>query len=269
MSRVILFCWLCCSAFSAQLTTSVLVSTNHKCATLFLNLPQPPLSCNAVNDSSLKAYWKLDEASGGAIDSKGSNNLTENGVVDSSFGKIGTGRSFSSAIGNWFSIPDNSDLAGGDFDFTVGAWGFPTLQGSVPSVMAKFPAAGNFEYNLLLDNQDTNASYFKFYVSSDGTTLTNVTSTTPVINTWVYVIAWHDSVNNSLNIQVNNGQVDSIPYSAGVFHGTGDFYLGKDENNNGNWNGFLDEAFFTRRVLLPYERAALFNEGLACRPSGL
>jgi hypothetical protein len=49
---------------------------------------------------------------------------------------------------------------------------------------------------------------------------------TPATGTWYFVVGWHVSANNTLNIQVNNGTVNSVAWSAEVLSGSADFAIG-------------------------------------------
>ncbi len=227
----------------------------------------PPINCNPVNDSSLKGYWKLDEASGNATDAKGANTLTDNGGISTQSGQVGTSRDFSAASSQYFSIADNAALSAGDIDITVAAWvryGGTVTAGQYPGILSKW-GGGQNEYVLYL-NGDTGR--FEFDVSANGSAQTGVQATTfgaIASSTWYYVLAWHDATANTLNIQVNGGTVDSVSYSSGIFDGTAAFTLGSI-GVGFFWTGQIDEAQVTKRVLTSDERYSLST---ACRPSGL
>ena len=72
----------------------------------------------ALTDS-LISYWKLDEASGNATDSHGTNTLTDTNTVTSVAGKINTARYFTNANTEFFTLADNASLSTGDIDFTI------------------------------------------------------------------------------------------------------------------------------------------------------
>ena len=73
--------------------------------------------------TDLVSYWKLDEASGDALDSHGTNNLTVNGSIGTAAGKIGSARDLeSSGSDQYFSLADNASLSTGDIDFSVAGW---------------------------------------------------------------------------------------------------------------------------------------------------
>lgn len=235
-------------------------------------LNQGAVNCDSVDDSSLKAYWKLDEASGNGVDSKGANTLTDNGSVTSAAGKIGNARGFDSAAVRYFSRGDTADLSAGNVDITFGCWVFMSVllnPGDTLGLVSKWAGAGNREYTLFLDG---NANRYAFSVSDDGTAQTDLTATNaaaPELNAWHFMLAWHDATANTLNIQVDDGAITTMTgYASGLFDGTGDFTLGSIGTAL-ILNGFLDESFVTKRILTPVERTALWQFGRGCRPSTL
>lgn len=258
------------SAFPAQLTTPVLVSTNQKCSILFINIPTRALSCDSVSDSFLKAYYRLDEPNGTALDSKGSNSLSDNNGTAAQAGVIGDSREFTAASNQRLSIADNSDLTPGSGSFSVGAW-FRfggTLAGTSPGIVSKWTSPANQEYVLFIDGSSNRVA---FDVSSDGANMNIVYADSfgnVPISSWHYALAWRDATANTLNIQIDNGNTNTLSFVGSVFHGSSDFTVGSI-GSGFSWTGQIDEVFFTKRVLTASERQALYNMGLACRPSGL
>lgn len=264
MKLACLLVLLCTVAFGQSgLRSPVFVSSLHPNG--------PPNNCDSVNDSSLKGYWKLDEASGNAIDAKGVNTLTDNNSVGTGVGKISTGRDFTGASSQFLSSADNAALSMGDIDFTIGAWvRYAGTLGALqyPAIMGKWVLATTKEYNLYLNGDSTR---FEFSVSGDGTTSTTVTANTfgaPVNDTWYHVVAWHDATANTISISVNAGTPDSAAHTTGVVDSTSAFQIGAFDGAF-FWTGQIDEAFLTKRVLTAGERTSLYNVGVGCRPSGL
>jgi hypothetical protein len=80
------------------------------------------------------------------------------------------------------------------------------------------------------------AGKFSVHVS-DGTTQTqlvatsffNLTSAAPPTGGWHLVNAWYDNLAHTLNIQIDNGAVDSVSYSGGIRSGTSTTFLGVDQ----------------------------------------
>src|SRR5262245_58597574 len=105
---------------------------------------------------SLVSYWKLDEASGNALDAHGSNNLTEGGTggVGTATGKINGGRDFESADSDIFTLADNADLSTGEIDFSFSLWYKPESQSATHSLICKGTTVTNVasEYAIYLSN---------------------------------------------------------------------------------------------------------------------
>jgi hypothetical protein len=211
----------------------------------------------ALTDN-LISYWKLDEASGDALDAHGSHTLTAANAPPSVAGKINTARSFGNAT--YFSKADHADLSVGDIDFTLAAWVKPGASGGNHGFLLKGDG-DDLEYNLRCNTSDK----FQFRVSS-GTGFANLAAATSTnafsVGTWYFIVAWHDAAGNTINIQVNNGTPDSTSYSAGSYDSAGLLYLGGDAPFTEYFDdGVLDEVAFWKRVLTSDERTALYNGG--------
>jgi hypothetical protein len=213
--------------------------------------------------TSLVAYWKMDEASGDALDAYSTNNLTDTGTVPSTIGKIGTARK--PTTGKYFTTADSAALSTGDIDFTIQVWvGFDTLPGAANQfVMSRWDGATKYEYALYYD---FTANRMKFIVSSDGTAgpLTTVTANTfGVVTQGIYycVHAWHDSINNVLGIAIND-TADTSAYSAGLVDTPARTTIGRNDDGSGNpMTAAIDEVGFWKRMLTPTERTNLYNGG--------
>ena len=128
--------------------------------------------------------------------------LTDNGGVGSAVGLVypqvgsfnGTSQSLSRA--------SSAILSTGDIDFTIAAWVKLAAVSTFAGVAGKWrvPETGNREFTLFLNN-----SKFAFAVSTTGLDQFIVTDAT-VLSTgvWYFVVGWHDSVANTINVQVNN-----------------------------------------------------------------
>lgn len=231
-----------------------------------LSLPAPaPVAArpNWLLTDSIVAYWDLDEASGTRVDDPGANDLTDNNTVTSNTGIISNAGQFTAANSEYLSRSDNTDLSTGNIDFTFVAWAYLDSKGANRSIVSKYSSSANREYNVYYG---TTADRFIFEVSNDGTAVTTVTANNlgiPATSTWYFVVAWHDATNDTLNIQVNNGTVDSVSYSAGVFDSTAPFMIGA-RNGAMFWNGRIDEVGFWKRTLTAGERTQLYNSGAGC-----
>ena len=215
----------------------------------------------AVN-TDLISFWKLDEASGTRVDNIGTNDLTDNNTVTQATGKIGDAAQFTRANSEYLSRADNESLSTGDIDFSVAAWVFLDSLATQSPIIGKWSGvAGGLEY-VLIYQPPAGGSVFDFFVSSNGTAAASRQATsfgTPVVSTWHYVVAWHDSVNNTLNIQVNDGPVNSTAYTLGVFDSAQELQIGR---NTGEYAAArIDATGFWKKVLNNNERTYMYNNG--------
>jgi hypothetical protein len=216
--------------------------------------------------TSLISWWALNEASGNAVDSHGANTLTEtSGTIASATGKVGNCRDFEAGDTEYFERADNADLSTGDIDFTIACWlQLESKPANPMEAASKFNRTENQrEYTLgWLNTTDR----LRFLVSSDGGN-TNVGQATannlgaPSTGVWYFVVCWHDAAANTVNIQVNNGTVDSTAYSLGVLDGSSAFRLGAVSDTTAAlfWDGLLDEVAIWKRVLTTDEKTWLYN----------
>src|SRR3990167_536919 len=172
-------------------------------------------------------------------------------------------RSFVAASSQYLSrAGDDADLSAGDIDFTIACWvRFDSLS-AARVWLSKNLTAGNQKgyqlyYALATDR-------LRFQVSNDGAadvTLDADVFGAPAIDTWYFVVAWHDATANTLNIQVNNGTPDSVAHTTGVFDNTAPFMLGQNGNGAGYHDGRVAEVGFWKRILTSDERALLAKGG--------
>jgi hypothetical protein len=207
---------------------------------------------------NLISYWKLDEASGNAIDSHGTNTLTDENTVGTAAGKILTGREFVAARSERLFVASNATLQAGDIDFTISLWLKTT---AVPSFQ--------FYYNKSAANVADrefavyfNASSIAFFVYNPAGTITQVVSGVfPAIGSWFHVGAWHDSANDQIGISVNNAAAVTAAHSGGVRAAGQEVEIGSRKTQGFFLTGVLDEIGFWKRLLTDAERTALYNGG--------
>ena len=215
----------------------------------------------ALTDN-LVSYWKLDEASGDALDAHGSSTLTEHGTggVGSAAGVISNARDFESSDSDYFDHADSTDLSAGDIDFTFAAWVKLESDAASMTVLAKGDWNANGEYSFRW-----NSYTWAFEVCSGsgfaGYTLLTEHTIDYVTGAWYYVVFWHDSVNNLIGISANNATPVTTSYSGGVYDGSGAFNLGRQLGNGRHMDGLIDEVGFWKRVLTSQERTDLYSSG--------
>lgn len=220
---------------------------------------QSPLLTNLIS------HWRLDELSGAALDTHGGNTLTDNNTVTSAAGKIGTARHFAVVNTEHLSIPDNAALSMGDIDFTIACWvRFTTTTGAERCIVGKWRNTGDQrEYWLHYVNSLDRISFNVDPTGLGAATYRVVANTlgAPSTATWYFIVAWHDAAANTINIQINNGTVDSAAHTLGVFNGTADFSIGSLGGLFEFFDGQIDSFSVWKRVLTSDERSFLWNNG--------
>jgi len=222
-------------------------------------------SSSSVSQTNLISYWKLDETSGTRADSKGTNTLTDNNTVLFLTGIINNAADFESTNSEYLSLASNSTVQTGDIDFTFTAWvkleSKPAVAGHIISKRGASSPSGIFEYDL---RYDAKSDAFMFEVSPNGNYPTGYVISkylgSPVIGTWYFIAAWHDSVNNILGISLNAGTANTKDYSGGAFVGTAPFQLGAASGAE-FFDGLIDEVSFWKRKLSQTEISQLYNNG--------
>ena len=221
-----------------------------------------PFSPTSSLNTSLIAFWRLGEASGTRVDSVGSNDLTDNNTVTQTTGVINNAGQFTRSNNEYLSIADNTDLSTGDIDFSISAWVYFDTNTSSMYIATKFTATGN-------QREFTVGFYQPFDriragVSTDGSDDVSLNADnlgSPSTATWYHIVFWHDATANTINLVVNDGSVDSVSHSGGVFDSTADFDIGTLISSADAWDGRIDAVGFWKKVLSSAERTELYNSG--------
>lgn len=177
-----------------------------------------------------------------------------------------TAAQFVIANARYLGLADNAALSTGNIDFTLTGWVYFDGVTGVQMLVSKWSNVGNnVEYAIFLNG----ASLF-FQVSPDGTEASAVglaSSVTMAIGRWYHIAAWHDSVNDTMNLQVN-GVLSSVAYAGGILDKAASFLFGA-YTTGGSITGFLGGRLqmwtFHKRVLSSSERAWLYNNGTGRR----
>lgn len=218
----------------------------------------------ALTDN-LVSYYKLDEASGNATDSVGSNTLTNNGTATYSAGKINNGVSLASASSQYLQTASPTGLPTGASAFSVSLWLKKTTN----------PGAGVKHGQVYFG---TNATRQLCYIVMDGNVGTGTQITfatfsddinsvaTITTGTWYHIVATYDgSVTTKLYI---NGSLDTtrtLAAALNVVINAGGLIVGGDYLNGtsvaGFDNGMIDEVGIWSRALTSTEITQLYNSG--------
>lgn len=213
-----------------------------------LFLLTPFISQAALSDS-LVSYWNLNESSGNAADSFGSNTLTNTGVTYTT-GINSNGGVFSESSDK-LAITDASQ-SGLDFDgdFTFSFWVNLTSNTS-SSFFAKQGANG---YRMRIYNGDD----MELIIFQGA-------ATTQVIKTGLSTGSWHHIVGQRTGDTVQIKFDNSAWTSQGGAHrditNTGDFNMGNSTAVNDPVQGMMDEVGIWSRALTDDEITTLYNSG--------
>ncbi len=208
---------------------------------------------------SLIAYYKLDDTAWQDASGHG-NDLTPTNTPTVAAGKVGNAASFVALSLQRLSHADTAELSGADVDITLACWVNLASKTTYRPFVSKSSSSTNkdMEYSLYYDQ---GADRFHLTVGN-GVSAGEVNGlSSPSLSTWYYIVAWHDSTLNTVNIQVNDGSINVAAWTGGSFDGSGLLRIG-------DWNGLvyfmdglIDEVSIWRRLLTIAERTQLYGGG--------
>jgi hypothetical protein len=203
------------------------------------------------------SYYKLDESSGNASDSVGSNTGTNNNTVIFSAGKINNGADFN-GTNQSFSLGTSSTL-NPSTTLSINAW-FKTTDNTVFQCVMSRDTVSSIGvdrcYGLYVLSGKL---YGEVFSSSTASTITG--GTTLANNTWYMVTM----VQNGTDLRIYlNGTSDATPVSSAItlFTATINTYIGARGNSTGYMKGSLDEIGLWSTALSSTEVTELYNGGV-------
>ncbi len=219
----------------------------------------PDFQCSLVR--GLTAYYKLEEASGIRVDAFGSNDLGPQGAPGNITGIYNSAVALSSSLTQLLAASDNAAISFNQNSFTLAAWFYMDSKvGDDRNILAKTVNGGvpTTEYALFWT-----PSALKFRIG-DGSSVTAVSSgVDPDLATWYFMIGWHDAVGDTINVQINNGAVNSSAWSTGSQDTASPLEIGRGGSSGAAlFNGRIDEVGLWGRVLNAQERSDLYNGGI-------
>lgn len=217
----------------------------------------------ALTDN-LISYWKFDEASGNALDSHGTNPLTDNNTVGAGAGKINGARDLTAtgatATSEFFTRGSGAILLE-DNNFTFAGWFridnastsrgilFQTVSASLPLSLIWSQSLGRLQYVIIGGPGPT-------------TTTINTANSSVAGSTWYHVVIWHDATNNNIGLVLNNGTPLTAGHSVGLNDSGGLHVLRFGHLSDAiSFDGLLDEWGYWQRVLTSEDIATLYNSG--------
>jgi len=211
------------------------------------------------------AHWKLDEVGGGTrYDSSGNSyNLSDNDTVDTVVGKYGGAGQFTASETEWLDISSNTDLQGGDRNFSVTGWVYLDSKPSDGIFISKWGnSAVNYEYYLSYNSSSDRFRFVTRESDDSGSIIVNADKLgSPALNTWYFVAVWHDSINDTTNIEINGSGVDSTAQTGGLPSTSQAFRIGRHGDSGGYFDGKIDDVRIYRYLLSPGQRISAMNAG--------
>jgi len=220
--------------------------------------------------SGLVSHWRLDEDSGTRFDAHGPNDLTPSNGVGNGAGKIGDAVQLVSANQDHLVSALNPSVPSGNVDFTIVSWFLLDTKVNFPDIFAKGPDVGGaagYEYDFFYS---TGVRLLTFAVTFPNGLLSDLVRATsfgePPTGQFIFAICRHDSVAQTMSIQINDGAVDSVSKSVTTqpTAGTGRLSMGAFDPlgfPNFHFDGKIDSPSIYDRVLTAQEGSALYNNG--------
>src|SRR3990167_7256777 len=178
--------------------------------------------------------------------------------------KSGNSAQFIAVNSEYLSIADNPALSMGDIDFMIAGWFYFD---SVPGLNVANHFLGKWSGEYLVNIENISGTLrLRFWVRNTANTVTTGrhadTLGTPVINTWYFIVVWHDAVKNTLNIQVNNGGVDTTSgYTGGVRDFTTTCTIGSAAGGASPMGGRSHDVIVAKQIYTAAEKTFLYNSG--------
>lgn len=210
--------------------------------------------------TNLVSWWALEEDSGNAIDSHGTNHLTRSGTINNADALQGKGINFQNIKDRYLSLANNASVNFGHEDFTIGCWFKPEdLYG------------GDYHMPFIHKGNAGGAAYSEYFLGASKSkkviliTRGGSTEWGSVMTTgnWYFAVGWHVASENKSYLQVNNGSALSYTDTQGGGTTYNDIRFGRNLRIGveAGIKGIVDEMFMYRRALSDDERSWLYNDG--------
>jgi len=210
----------------------------------------------------LVSWWALEEDSGDAADSHGTNHLKRSGTINNADAKQGKGINFQNIPGRYLSLANNASVNFGHEDFTIGCWFKPEdlyEDGDYPMPFIHKGNAGGATYYEYFLGVNTSKKV-KLLTRGGGISWGSVMTT----GNWYFAVGWHVASENKSYLQVNNGSALSYTDTQGGGTTYNDIWFGRIRRIGveAGIKGIVDEMFVYRRALNDDERSWLYNDGM-------
>jgi len=210
----------------------------------------------AITDN-LVSYWKLNESSGNAADSRAANTLTNNNTTYGA-GRIGNGAVLNGTTSN-LAIASNLGITG-ITNVSISVWAKIALENEAGTPQYVFACiatgATGMTFGITYEyNGGTRRTWAFVYT---GTLYQSIKTGALGTANWYHFVATLSGTSLTLYA---NGVAQTPATIAGSFAAASNFTIGTDENVTGFVNGTVDEVGIWSRALTPSEVVQLYNSG--------
>jgi len=207
--------------------------------------------------TSIQHYWKLDESSGNAADSVGSDTLVNTNTATYTGGKINNGVTLVKASSQQLKKSNPSTAL--PTSFTMSGWIKPTGTMAADDEntifsLGYFPSVGNL---FTLERYLTGGTYYIFVgvAGSFGTIAHTLTS-----DVWAFIAITYTG--GTFEVFINGSSIGTISKTWSPTGTANDaIVIGAEALNTRYWNGMIDEVGMWSRVLTGAEITELYNGG--------
>jgi hypothetical protein len=207
----------------------------------------------ALTDN-LVSYYKLDESSGNAVDSVGSNTLTNTGTATYSAGKINNGVNLVSASSQYLIDTTPSGLPTSTSAFSVSLW-LKATSWTGDSILFSWGTNPGTNQIVIRSNSSTT------FGVGDTSTFKDFTVSTMSTGTWYHLVVTCAGSGSGISLYFNGSLISTsstLTYSiTNGYLQLGGAYLGAFSL----WNGSEDEVGIWSRALTSGEVTQLYNGG--------
>lgn len=213
----------------------------------------------------LISYWKLNETSGTRVDSKGSNDLTDNNTVGNIVGVIGNAGNFVQANSEFLSHADNASLSTDNTDFSFSYWVYiPTSSSGADGHVAKYDNndAAEREYYFLFNTGPNDITFALFKNDGGSNPSGGVKIPSPTKDEFIHIVGMVNNSTLTQTIIMNDGTpVTGTMTETHTNASVTDFTIGNLATPEAYMDGRIDEVGFWKRALTAAEITQLYNGG--------
>jgi len=211
-------------------------------------------------DTNLVSYWKLDETSGNASDSVGSNTLTNTNTVGYASALINNGADFGTAnTDKSLSTTSTLGINGGAVAISIWVKMRTEIGSGIQTFVENATSTGTFTRYSIDYDYNGGTRRLRFTRTKSGVAAQTVDyNVTLGTADWYHLVLTYDTTN--IKGFVNGASVGTTAASGNGSSGAGGTYLGKD--NLGSYSSiYLDEVGIWNRALSADEVAMLYDNG--------